>query len=169
MRRDITPELFASPWWTDEDLIGLGVPIIDVPIVSVGAGMGSFALVDLLRMSGVPTSDIRVIGPESAPYRTYRYLCDNSQIDEATRIRSDSSSMMDNVWGWPGYAVREAAGFRPEGAMTPLWSVLTEPLIADYWTPTAGQVFRSIDREMPRIGWHEMHVPGLVRPLRRRP
>ena len=168
MRRDITPELFASPWWTDEDLIGLGVPIVDVPIVSVGAGMGSFALVDLLRLSGVPPSDIRVIGPEAVPYRTYRYLCDNSQIDEATRIRSDSSSMMDNIWGWPGYAVREAFGAKPDGAVTPLWSVLTEPLIADYWTPTAGQVFRSIDREMPRIGWHEMHVPGLVRTVRRR-
>lgn len=168
MRRDITPELFATPWWSDEDLVRLGIPLVDVPIVSIGAGMGSFALVSLLRMAGASTNDIRVLGPEPAPYRTYRYLCDNSQIGDDTRIRSDSSSMMDNIWGWPGYAVREAFDHRPEGFVKPLWSVLTEPLIADYWTPQAGQVFRSVEREMPRIGWSEMHVPGLVRTVRRR-
>jgi len=168
MRGDVSPELLARPWWTDEDIVGHGIPLVDMPIVSVGAGMGSFALASILRMAGNGTSDIRVIGPEPVPYRTYRYLCNNSQIDDATRIRSDSSSVMDNLWGWPGYAVREAFGERPEGFAKPLWSVLTEPLIADYWTPRAGQVFRSIDREMPRIGWQDMVVPGLVRTVRRR-
>lgn len=168
MHGEISGELLAQPRWSDEDLVAEGIPLVDATIVSIGAGMGSFALASYLRMTGMGTDQVRVIGPEAVPYRTYHYLCDNSQIDEKTRIRSDSSSVMDNVWGWPGYAVREAFGDRPEGFAQPLWSVLTEPLIADYWTPQAGQVFRSIDREMPRLGWDRMYVPGLVRTVRRR-
>jgi hypothetical protein len=168
VRGDLSPELLTRPWWTDSDLADEGIPVIDSPVVSVGGGMGAFALVSYLRMSGMPSSYIRVIGPEPIPYSTYRYLCNNSQIFDDTTIRSDSSSVMDNVWGWPGYAVREAFGDRPKGFFAPLWSVLTEPFVEDYWTPRAGQVFRSIDREMPRIGWHRMYVPGLVRTVRRR-
>ncbi|MEY2959779.1 MAG: hypothetical protein RLZZ01_2347 [Actinomycetota bacterium] len=165
---DVSDELMSTPWWTDDHMVSHGIPVVDVPLVTVGAGMGSFALTEYLRMSGLPTSAIAAIGPRSVPYETYRYLCHNSQIGDDTRIRSDSSSVMDNVWGWPGYAVREAFSDRPDGMIRPLWSVLTEPLVADYWTPRAGQVFRSIDREMPRIGWDQMYVPGLVRTIRRR-
>jgi hypothetical protein len=168
MRADVSPELLATAVWSDEDITALGIPLLDAPVVSVGGGLGSFALVSYLRMAGLGVSDIRVIGPEPVPYRTYRYLCASSQIGDPTRIRSDSSSVMDNVWGWPGYAVREAFGARPEGFVRPLWSVLTEPLIADYWSPTSGQVFASVDREMPRLGWSHMHVPGLVRTVRHR-
>ncbi len=142
--------------------------MVDVPFVTVGAGMGAFALVSFLRIAGVPTNQIRAIGPNPVPYETYKYLCNNSQITDGTRIRSDSSSVMDNLWGWPGYAVREAFGHRPEGFFKPLWSVFSEPIVADYWTPQAGQVFRSIDREIPRIGWNEMFVPGLARVVRKR-
>src|SRR5205823_6198039 len=38
----------------------------------------------------------------------------------------------------------------------------------DYWTPRAGQIFRSIDREMARVRWNEMAVKGQVRMSRRR-
>ncbi len=165
---DLTDHLLNTSIWSDGDVAAAGIPIYDIPFVTVGGGMGSFALVDTLKIAGVPSSQIRVLGQNTVPYQTYKYLCANSQIGEDTRIRSDSSSVMDNIWGWPGYAVREAFDTRPEGFVKPLWSVFSEPIVADYWTPQAGQVFRSIDREMARIGWNEMLVPGLVRVIRRR-
>ena len=32
-----------------------GIPVTDVPFVSVGGGIGSFVTVDYLRIAGVPT------------------------------------------------------------------------------------------------------------------
>ncbi len=165
---DISDALLSRSVWTDQDVANQGIPIVDVPFVTVGAGMGAFALVTLLRMAGIPTSQITALGPNPLPYTTYKYLCNNSQIGDDTRIRSDSSSVMDSIWGWPGYAVREAFGHRPEGFAKPLWSVFSEPIVADYWTPQAGQVFRSIDRERERIGWADMVTPGTVRVVRKR-
>ncbi len=159
---DLTDHLLSTSVWTDQDVAAAGIPMIDVPFVTIGGGMGSFALVDLLRIAGVRTNQIKVLAQNPVPYQTYRYLCANSQINLDSRIRSDSSSVMDNIWGWPGYAVREAFGKRPEGFLKPLWSVFSEPIVADYWTPQAGQVFRSVDREMSRIALerHARAGPG---------
>src|SRR5439155_1247232 len=81
---------------------------VDVPFVTVGGGMGSFSIVTLLRQCGVPTHAIRVLTSIDRPYETYRYLTTNSQIPARERLRSDSASEMDNIWGWPSYAFREA-------------------------------------------------------------
>ncbi len=35
-------------------LASAGIPIIDVPFVTVGGGMGSFVMVDYLKIAGVP-------------------------------------------------------------------------------------------------------------------
>jgi hypothetical protein len=165
---DLTARLLETSLWTDQDVADTGIPIVDVPMVTIGGGMGSFVLVDYLRMSGLPTHHIKVLAQHPVPYQTYRYLASNSQITPEARIRSDSSSIMDNVWGWPGYAVREAFGHRPEGFFKPLWDVFTEPIIADYWTPQSQQVFRSVDREVARISYGDMVVLGLVRMVRKR-
>lgn len=151
--------------WSDEAVHAAGLPVIDVPIVSIGGGLGSFALADTLRIAGLPLASLRVLGNGMHPIRTYRYLAANSQIPDQERLRSDAGSTMDNIWGFPSYAFREAAADR---SLAPLGTVLSEPLIADYYTPKAGQVYDSVGAEADRIGWSHMLAPGVVRSVRRR-
>jgi hypothetical protein len=56
---DLTPELIGTDVWTDDLVARAGIPVVDVPFVSVGGGIGSFVTVDYLRICGVPTSAIR--------------------------------------------------------------------------------------------------------------
>jgi hypothetical protein len=142
-----------------------GIPVIDVPFVTIGGGIGSFVLCDYLRIAGVPTSDIRVLSTLDRPWQTYEYLTRVSQIPRSERLRSDSASRPDNIWGFPSYALSEAIATR---RATALWQVFVEPIFADYWTPTAGQVFESLEREAKRIRYFEMLNQGLARVVRRR-
>ncbi|MCW2919623.1 MAG: hypothetical protein JWN52_7691, partial [Actinomycetia bacterium] len=111
-----------------------GIPINDVPFVTVGGGIGSFVTVDYLRIYGVPMNHIRVLSNIDKPWDTYQYLTRVSQIPKPERIRSDSSSRPDNIWGFPSYALEEA--WR-EKSLKHLFQVATEPVFADYWTPRA--------------------------------
>ena len=166
---DLTEALIAKPIWSDADVQAAGIPIIDVPLVTLGGGMGSFVLVDYLRIAGVPTRKIRVLSAIDEPWTTYKHLAQVSQIPEGERLRSDASSCPDNIWGFPSYAVREAFGERrPTKFLAPLWQVFTEPILTDYFTPKAGQVFRGIASEANRIGWWSMVDKGQVRMSRRR-
>ena len=71
--------------------------------------------------------------------------------------------------GFPSYAVREALAARTvKEFFAPLWSVLTEPVFADYYTPKAGQAFESMEREYHRIRFAQSVVKGQVRMVRRR-
>jgi hypothetical protein len=163
---DLTDEMIATDEWSDALVARAGIPIIDVPFVTVGGGYGSFAMVDRLRIAGVPTSRIRILGTDSDPSATYEYLTNNSQIPRGERLRSDSGSVLDNLWGFPSYAVREAWA---DKSLKPLWNVMVEPYLGcDYYTPRAGQVFESVERETARIGWEEMIALGVVRMVRRR-
>src|SRR4051812_16849195 len=141
-----------------------GIPIIDVPFVTIGGGIGSFVTVDYLRISGVSTSAIRVLTPLRTPWESYEYLTTVSQIPRGERLRSDSSSTPDNIWGFPSYALREAV----QGNLKALWNVLVEPVFANYYTPKAGAVFQAIKKEMYRIQYPETVVHGQVRMVRRR-
>ena len=105
---DLTPELLSTSVWSDEDVARAGIPVIGVPFVTVGGGMGSFVMVDLLRIAGVPASNIRALSNIDHPWQTYEYLTRCSQIPRHERIRSDSSGCPDNIWAFPSYAVREA-------------------------------------------------------------
>jgi hypothetical protein len=146
-----------------------GIPVFDVPLVTVGGGIGSFVLVDYLRIAGVPTSDIRVLTNIDVPWQTYRYLTRVSQIPDGERIRSDSSSTPDNIWAFPSYALREALSAKSlKGFLAPLWQVATEPIFNDYYTPKVGVVFESMTREAARIRYQDMVVKGQVRMVRRR-
>lgn len=164
-RGDLSEKLLATSEWTDHDLDAHGIPRVSVPFVSVGGGLGSFAMVDTLRIAGVPAEDIRVISDLDRPSETYEHLADNSQIPQHERLRSDSGSVLDCIWGWPGYALRESWAKRSAG---PAWQVATEPILADFFTPQAGQVYRSVDREAERISWGAMLTKGIVRTIRRR-
>jgi len=162
---DINDEMLATHVWDDGLIERSGIPIVDVPLVSVGGGIGSFVLCDYLRIAGVATSQIRVLSALDVPWQTYEYLTRVSQIPRGERLRSDSASRPDNIWGFPSYAVSEAIATKRLG---PLWHVFTEPFFNDYYTPRAGQVFESLERETRRIRYHEMLAKGLVRVVRRR-
>jgi hypothetical protein len=166
---DLTPELLESNVWTDELVSTAGIPIVDVPFVTVGGGIGSFVTVDYLRIAGVPSRDIRVLTNLDVPWQTYEHLTRVSQIPGDERLRSDSASTPDNIWGFPSYALREAfAGRTLRQVVAPLWQVATEPILTNYYTPRAGDVFRALQREFDRIGFADMQVHGTVRMVRRR-
>jgi hypothetical protein len=126
---DLNEQLIASDFWTDQLLAGAGIPIIDVPFITVGGGIGSFVTVDYLRICGVPTDAIRVLTPLRTPWQSYEYLTTVSQIPRGERLRSDSSSCPDNIWGFPSYALREGL----HGDLKQLWNVLVEPIFANYY------------------------------------
>ncbi len=162
---DLTSRLIDTDIWNDGMLAEAGIPVYDVPIVSVGGGIGSFIMADFLRIAGMPANQMRVLTNLDQPWQTYEYLTQVSQIPRAERLRSDSQSMPDNIWGFPSYAFREAW---KDKVFAPIANVLTEPILADYWTPRAGQVFESMDREAARIGYWDMVSKGQVRMVRRR-
>ena len=133
---DLSAGLITTSLWTDEMVAAAGIPIIDVPFVTFGGGIGSFVTVDYLRIRGVPPEAIKVLTPLKTPWESYEYLTRVSQIPRKERLRSDSASTPDNIWGFPSYAVREAFAAKSlKGFLAPLWQVVVEPIFADYYTP----------------------------------
>ncbi|NJP93557.1 hypothetical protein HCN51_29620 [Nonomuraea sp. FMUSA5-5] len=162
---DLTPELLHSSVWADGLVESAGIPVYDMPLVSVGGGIGSFTLLDVLRIRGVPTSAVRVLSTSDSPWQTWEYLTRVSQLPAHERIRSDSGARPDNIWGFPSYAVQEAW---QERSVKPLLQVLTEPIGTDFYSPRAALVMRSVQREADRIGYWEMLAKGQVRMVRKR-
>ncbi len=162
---DLTDELLSSDQWTDEMVTAAGIPVTDVPFVSIGGGIGSFVTVDYLRIAGVSTDRMAILSNLDYPWQTYEYLTRVSQIPRPERIRSDSASRPDNIWGFPSYALAEAV---TERTLAPLWQVLIEPIWADFYTPKAGRVFAGLEREASRISYPKMLVKGQVRMVRKR-
>lgn len=162
---NLTQELIATDIWSDAMVARSGMPVYDVPFVSVGGGIGSFVLVDMLRVYGALPQSIRVLTGLEYPWQNYQYLTRASQIPEKERLRSDSASMPDNMWGFPSYALREA---RAERSLAPIWNVVTEPILSNYWTPRAATVFKGMKAEADRINYWTMVGRGQVRMSRRR-
>lgn len=154
-----------------QSLYATGLPVEEIDYAAVGAGLGSFIWVDLLRISGVKASQIMALGMEDQPYARYQRLCLNSQIPPHERLRSNSDSCPDNIWGWPPYALREAWQELGKGkigeSLYLLWQVFAEPAFAETYTPRSGNVFKSIDREVNRIGWSKIYRYGRVRAIRK--
>jgi pSer/pThr/pTyr-binding forkhead associated (FHA) protein len=168
---------FPPESFTDADTLSLatlqalGVPVVESEFLALGGGLGSFCWVDALRVRGVSANRIAVVGFESVPYARYKRLCQNSQIPDHERLRSNSESCPDNVWGFPGYALRESwKGFtrgRWISSAATAWQVVAEPDYSPTYTPRAGDVFDSVDVEAKRIGWDRMMSRGRIRTLRR--
>ena len=152
-------------------LESMGLPVTEVEWAAVGGGLGSFIWVDLLRICGVKIDRIAVLGMENQPYARYLRLCLNSQIPLRERLRSNSDSCPDNIWGSPPYALREAWQELLKGrlgvSLMLMWQVFAEPTFAETYTPRAVNVFDSIDREVERIGWNQMFRYGRVRGIRK--
>ena len=154
------PAIFDQSEISVGQLYLLKVPVQEISYLSIGGGVGSFAWVDHLIIHGVKPSQIASIGFEEKPYGRYKRLCRNSQIPDEERLRSDSGSTPDNIWGWPGYAVREIvqdlAQLKLWHAVKLTWQIFTEPVFAEPFTPKAGHVYTSMDREAKRIQWHKI-------------
>lgn len=172
-RRVFPPsDVFATELVSINALHATGYPVEEIDYAAIGGGMGSFVWVDMVRVCGVKSEQIRVLTLRPGkPYERYEALLRNCQIPRYKRIRSGSDSCPDNVWGWPGYALRESwrelfSGRIPT-ALTNLWQVFSEPAFADTYTPIADNVFNSMDREAARIGWQQMVQYGSVRSIRK--
>src|SRR5918995_1712714 len=84
---DLTPDLLQSDYWSDQMVAAAGIPIVDVPFLTVGGGIGSFVTVDYLRIAGVPTSHIKVLSNLDSPGRR----TSTSPASRRSRARSGSS------------------------------------------------------------------------------
>jgi pSer/pThr/pTyr-binding forkhead associated (FHA) protein len=165
------PPLFQASEVAVQDLHATGLSVDEVDYAAIGAGLGSFVWVDLLRIYGVKSSSIAALGIDPLPYSRYKQLCLCSQIPLHERLRSNSDSCPDNIWGWPSYALREvwhdAVHGRLGEALGYLWQVFAEPTFAQTYTPRAENVFASLDREAKRIGWEQMFCYASVRSIRK--
>ncbi|MBF2072275.1 MAG: FHA domain-containing protein [Synechococcales cyanobacterium C42_A2020_086] len=171
--RNVFPpaRLFAEERVSISALHATGFPVEETEYAALGGGMGSFVWVDTLRIAGVKPERITVLSIQKKPYGRYETLLKNCQIPRYKRIRSGSDSCPDNIWGWPGYAIREAwrdtFSGRVGAALGYLWQVFAEPAFADTYTPIADNVFKSMDREADRIGWDRMVRYGSIRSIRK--
>ncbi|MEM6869031.1 MAG: FHA domain-containing protein, partial [Cyanobacteria bacterium P01_C01_bin.121] len=143
----------------------------EVAYAALGAGLGSYIWVDYLRIAGVKPHQIIALGTQDKPYAKYKQLCLNSQIPLHERLRSNSDSCPDNIWGWPSYAIREAWRAFQKGQVSQavgfMWQVFGEPTLVETYTPRADNVFDSIDREAQRIGWPDIYRYGSIRAVRK--
>ncbi|MER7558934.1 hypothetical protein ABTZ46_18470 [Nocardioides sp. NPDC126508] len=137
-----------------------------VPIVSIGGGLGSFALADRLRIGGVGTDDIRVVSLHRQPDQAFADACRDSGMGPRDRLRSESSARIDNLWGFPGYAAREARETNSPGLML---RSLVEPVLGRPYAPTVGLVQHAVKEESARIGWNKMTVRGMALRVQRQP
>ncbi|HEY8765945.1 MAG TPA: FHA domain-containing protein [Dehalococcoidia bacterium] len=167
----VSDELLMKPVISEQELTANGVEVKVVEAVTLGGGMGSFMFVDILRNSGMSAADIRIASNEEKPYGRYRRLVRNSQIPERERLRSNSESCPDNIWGFPGYAVREIWRefwrFNWRLAAKVAYQLWGEPTIAPTFTARTEDVWRGMDRESKRIDYEGLLVLGRIRAIRK--
>ena len=165
------PAIFQSEKVPVQALHATGLRVDETDYLALGAGLGSYIWIDLLRIYGVKSEKIIALGLDKAPYTRYKQLCLNSQIPLHERLRSNSDSCPDNIWGWPSYGLREAwrdfGKGRLNDSLKYLWKVFAEPDYAETYTPRAANVFDSIDREVQRIGWEQIYRYGRIRAIRK--
>ncbi len=164
------PAIFKQSVISRHQLEESSLPIEYRTYLTIGGGIGSFIWVDNLIIRGVKPSQVMSIGMEDTPYGRYRRLCEQSQIPTSERLRSDSGATPDNIWGFPGYAVREAyhnmLSLRLHKGLAHLGRIFAEPMV-DVYTPISGDVYASMDREGERIGWSDIAVKGRVQVIRK--
>lgn len=165
------PEMFKKPVVSWRELEVAKMSMRETTYLAIGGGMGSFVWADCLVIGGADPSQIAAIGfKPMEPYGRYQQLCRNSQIPSHERLRSNSDSCPDNIWGWPGYAVREMWGDLKRGDFQQVgrvgWQIFNEP-ISETYTPRSKDVFDSVDREAARIGWPNIWREGRVEAIRK--
>lgn len=167
----LLPPIFRQAQIDPQAIHATGIPVEEIEYATIGGGLGSFIWVDLLRVGGVSTERIRVLGMEQQPYGRYQQLCLNAQIVPQERLRSPADACPDNLWGFPNYATLEAirgiAKGKLKSSLSYLWQVFSEPILASTYTPKAGDVIAAIDRETARISWRKMTKTAHVQAIRK--
>ncbi len=165
------PPIFQQEQIEPQAIHATGLPVEEVEYAAIGGGLGSFIWVDLLRIGGVSTERVRVLGMEQQPYGRYQQLCLNAQIVPQERLRSPADACPDNIWGFPNYATLEAMKDIAKGKLRSglghLWQVFTEPTLAATYTPKSGDAIAAIDREAARISWRKMTRTAHVQAIRK--
>jgi pSer/pThr/pTyr-binding forkhead associated (FHA) protein len=165
------PPIFRQEQIDAQAIHATGIPVEEVEYTTIGGGLGSFIWVDLLRVGGVSTERIRVLGMEQQPSGRYQQLCLNAQIVPQERLRSPADACPDNLWGFPNYATLEAirgiAKGKLKSSIGHLWQVFAEPTLAETYTPKSGDVIAAIDREAARISWRKMIRTAHVQAIRK--
>ncbi len=165
------PPIFHQEEIDPQSIHATGIPVEEVEYATIGGGLGSFIWVDLLRVGGVSTERIRVLGMEQQPSGRYQQLCLNAQIVPQERLRSPADACPDNLWGFPNYATLEAirgiAKGKLKSSLGYLWQVFSEPTLANTYTPKSGDVIAAIDREAARISWRKMIRTAHVQAIRK--
>ena len=165
------PPIFQQQQIDPQAIHATGLPVEEVEYATIGGGLGSFIWVDLLRIGGVSTEQVRVLGMEQQPYGRYQQLCLNAQIVPQERLRSPADACPDNIWGFPNYATLEATRGIAKGKLRSslgyLWQIFAEPTLAATYTPKAGDVIAAIDRESARISWRKMIRTAHVQAIRK--
>jgi pSer/pThr/pTyr-binding forkhead associated (FHA) protein len=165
------PPLFRASEIDPQAIHATGLPVEEVEYATIGGGLGSFIWVDLLRVCGVSTERVRVLGMEPQPYGRYQQLCLNAQIVPQERLRSPADACPDNLWGFPNYAtletIRDIAKGKLRSGLGHLWQVFVEPTLANTYTPKSGDVIAAIDREAARISWRKMIRTAHVQAIRK--
>ena len=134
-RTNFPPPSFQALEVEVQELHATGLPVEEVDYATIGGGLGSFVWVDYLRIYGVKASQIAAIGIEPQPYSRYKQLCLSSQIPLHERLRSNSDSCPDNVWGFPSYAFREAWHDASQGRLGASLSHLWQVFCGTYFCP----------------------------------
>ena len=169
--RAFPPPIFNEPYVPVAALGQTGLPVYATVYAGIGGGWGNFIFTDNLLTYGVDPRQIICLGIYPEPYGRYQRLARNSQIPLHERIRSNTDSRPDNIWGTPGYAACEAWRSVFSGhighAIQILWQVFGEPIHTQTYTPIIGEVFRATDREAKRIGWSNIWRFGRVRSIRK--
>ncbi|MGI8857294.1 MAG: FHA domain-containing protein [Thermomicrobiales bacterium] len=169
--RTFPPPIFDQEYVPVAALGQTGLPVYSTLYAGLGGGWGNFIFTENLLVYGVDPSQIICLGIYPEPYGRYQRLARNSQIPLHERIRSNTDSRPDNLWGTPGYAAAEAWRSVFSGhighAINILWQVFGEPIHAQTYTPIIGDVFRAADREAKRIGWQNIWRFGRIRAIRK--
>jgi pSer/pThr/pTyr-binding forkhead associated (FHA) protein len=163
------PPIFQQQQIEPQAIHATGLHVVEY--ATIGGGLGSFTWADLLRIGGVSTERVRVLGMEQQPYGRYQQLCLNTQIVPQERLRSAADACPDNIWGFPSYALLEATRDIAKGklraSLSHLWQVFAEPTLATTYTPKSGDVIAAIEREAARISWRKMIRTAHVQAIRK--
>ena len=164
---DLNEQLLDTDFWTDEMVAAAGIPIVDVPFVTVGGGIGTFVTVDYLRIAGVPTrahqGALRARPPVADLRVPHPGLPDPARRAAALRLGVAPGQHLGLPVATPfaeGFATKPLKIVRGRSSSSRS-SPTTTPR-------TPGQVFRGMEREANRIRYYDMLAKGLVRMVRRR-
>jgi pSer/pThr/pTyr-binding forkhead associated (FHA) protein len=162
---------FADDIVAVADLAATGRALVETDVVSIGGGPASFALVDVLRVRGLAADRIRVIAPEADPLARLVAMAGSLGLTAEDRLRAHGHATLDNVWGVPGYALRESLAalraLRLGDAVAPMAAAFLGSTLAAPLGPRLGDVRDGLAREAARIGWAEMRLPGRALAVRK--